>query len=153
MLKPSLPGRLQMQFHMSRRVEFGDTDMAGIAHFTSILRYMEEAEHGLLRECGLSVVMQDEKGKLGFPKLNVRCVYHHPARYEQLLEVGVTADCQQGKSVRYHCRVTHAGQPVAEGQIEVAFCRFPADGSAPYAIPLPDHVLRRFGAALPGDGG
>ena len=36
-------------FHTTRRVEFADTDMAGIVHFASFFRFMESAEHDFLR--------------------------------------------------------------------------------------------------------
>jgi acyl-CoA thioester hydrolase len=42
-------------FHWRRRVEFAETDMAGIAHFSSFIIYMEQAEHALLRSLGTSV--------------------------------------------------------------------------------------------------
>ena len=42
-------------FHTSRFVEFSDTDMAGIMHFSAFFRYMEAAEHELLRSLGFSV--------------------------------------------------------------------------------------------------
>ena len=44
-------------FHFShqRRVEFSDTDMAGIVHFANYLRYVESAEHALWRHLGGSV--------------------------------------------------------------------------------------------------
>ena len=32
-------------FHFSKRVEFSETDMAGIVHFSNFFRYMEMAEH------------------------------------------------------------------------------------------------------------
>ena len=43
------------QFVTTRRVEFADTDMAGIIHFANYYRYMEEAEHTFIRSLGLSV--------------------------------------------------------------------------------------------------
>ncbi len=42
-------------FTTRRFVEFVDTDMAGIVHFSAFFRYMEAAEHELLRSLGLSV--------------------------------------------------------------------------------------------------
>ena len=42
-------------FLWERRVEFHETDAAGIAHFSSLLIFMEQAEHALLRSLGLSV--------------------------------------------------------------------------------------------------
>ena len=42
-------------FIMRRRVEFRDTDAAGIAHFSVFFPWMEQAEHEVLRQLGLSV--------------------------------------------------------------------------------------------------
>ena len=42
-------------FHTSRFVEFSDTDMAGIMHFSAYFRFMEAAEHQLIRKLGFSV--------------------------------------------------------------------------------------------------
>ena len=42
-------------FRISRFVEFADTDMAGIMHFSAFFRFMEGAEHALLRSLGFSV--------------------------------------------------------------------------------------------------
>ena len=36
-------------FRVSRRVDFADTDMAGIIHFSNYFRYMEFAEVAFLR--------------------------------------------------------------------------------------------------------
>ena len=56
-------------FHTQRFVEFSDTDMAGIAHFSAFFRYMESAEHALLRSLGLSVFQKldgdDALGRVG----------------------------------------------------------------------------------------
>ena len=39
-------------FTTTRRVEFGDTDMAGIMHFANFFRFMERTEHAFLRTLG-----------------------------------------------------------------------------------------------------
>ena len=37
------------EFKVVRRVEFSETDMAGIVHYSNFFRYMEAAEHGFFR--------------------------------------------------------------------------------------------------------
>ena len=37
------------EYRHLRMVEFADTDMAGIVHFSRYFRYVEEAEHAFLR--------------------------------------------------------------------------------------------------------
>ena len=53
------------EFKAIRRVEFAETDMAGIVHYSNFFRYMETAEHGFFRSLGLSVVMDqfDPRGR------------------------------------------------------------------------------------------
>ena len=55
-------------FRVTRRVEFGDTDMAGIVHFSNFFRYMESAETAFLRARGLSVAWRDGGVRYGFPR-------------------------------------------------------------------------------------
>lgn len=136
------------QFKTRRLVQFADTDMAGIAHFTNYLRYMEEAEHEFLRENGLSVVMYDERGSYGFPKMSVQCDYRRPVRHEKWLDVELDVVTPDGKCIDYQCRFLEDGELVAEGSIQVACCRFPKDGGFPFPIPIPDPILKILGSEL-----
>ena len=43
------------EYSIVRGVEFSDTDMAGIMHFSNFFRFMEAAEHGFFRSLGLSI--------------------------------------------------------------------------------------------------
>ena len=40
------------EFTYRRRVQFYETDLAGIVHFSWYPRYMEEAEHAMWRDAG-----------------------------------------------------------------------------------------------------
>jgi 4-hydroxybenzoyl-CoA thioesterase/acyl-CoA thioester hydrolase len=134
---------METTFSIQRRVEFAETDMAGIAHFTNYFRYMEEAEHAFLRARGLSVVLDDERGKLGFPKLSAQCNYKRPARYEELVDIDMHVSSNDGKTVNYRCEISSQGLPIATGTLQVAFCRFPPD-KPPYPIPITDEVLQKL---------
>ena len=50
-----MPATDEREFRYRRRVQFAETDMAGIVHFSWYFRYMEEAEHALWRAAGLSI--------------------------------------------------------------------------------------------------
>ena len=129
-----------------RRVEFCDTDMAGISHFTNFFKYMEQAEHEFLRHVGKNVVLYDERGTMGFPKLEAHCRYRHPAVHGAELVIELTIICDDGKTIQYDCSIFDSEQSnanrilLAEGFLRVACCRFPPDG-LPFPIPIPDHVL------------
>lgn len=139
---------MAVTFKTRRLVQFADTDMAGIAHFTNYLRYLEEAEHEFLRENGLSVVMHDERGSYGFPKMSAKCDYRRPVRHEKWLDIELNIATDDGKSITYDGKFFDDGDLIAEGHLQVACCRFPQDGSFPFPIPIPDPILKILGSEL-----
>ena len=69
---PGAEGRLS-QYTLHRRVNFYETDCAGIVHFSWFFRYLEEAEHARWRAAGLSIVsVQKETVALADGKATTR---------------------------------------------------------------------------------
>src|SRR4026207_901417 len=89
------PSRLPM----ARRVQFYETDAAGIVHFSWFFRYMEEAEHALWREAGLSIVSPD--GEIGWPRVAASFDYHSALRFEQEFDVQLRVAALTKKTIRY----------------------------------------------------
>lgn len=116
-------------FSTQRRVEFCDTDMAGIAHFTAFFRYMEGAEHALIRSLGLSVLQSHNGQTFSFPRVNATCDYRAPARCEDELEIAVSISRLGEKSVTYRFRISRQGVELAEGSMTSVFCILPPHGS------------------------
>src|SRR5919197_4687029 len=104
---------MAVPFRTTRRVEFADTDMAGIVHFANFFRYMEAAEVEFLRSLGLSVAMAYGEEKLGFPRVAASCDYLRPARFQDLLDVAVTIQKIGRKSVTYGFEFTKGDEVVA----------------------------------------
>lgn len=111
-------------FTTSRRVEFGDTDMAGIMHFSNFFRFMEVAETDFLHARGLSVSWRRDGVKWGFPRVSAACDYQAPARFEDVLTIAVAVEKVGTKSVSYRYDFTNQhGAAVAVGRITAVFCR------------------------------
>ncbi len=110
-------------FRTTRRVEFCDTDMAGIAHFANFFRWMEAGEVEFLRARGLSVTMPWQGDKLGFPRVSATCDFVHPARFQDLLEIAVAVDRLGEKSVTYAFEFTAGGRLLARGKVTSVCCR------------------------------
>lgn len=123
-------------FSITRRVEFGDTDMAGIMHFANYLRFMEAAETEFLRARGLSVAWSDTSGeRFGFPRVSVGCDYEHPAKFEDVLTISVTVVRVGNRSVSYRFDFFRDGLEIAKGRITTVFCRKTPDGIESQPIP------------------
>lgn len=111
-------------FTTTRRVEFGDTDMAGIMHFANFFRFMEAAETDFLIARGLTVSGQDATGAFGFPRVSVSCDYQRPARFADILTIAVSLEKLGKRSVTYRFDFTNAaGEALATGRITAVFCR------------------------------
>jgi acyl-CoA thioester hydrolase len=110
-------------FRTNRRVEFCDTDMAGIVHFANFFRFMEAAEHAYLRACGLGVFLQWEGQTITFPRVSASCDFRRPARFQDVLDITVTVDHLGRSSVRYRFTFHRGDELIAEGQITTVLCR------------------------------
>ena len=128
-----------MSYHTTRRVEFHDTDLAGMMHFTGFFRAMEAAEHELLRELGLSVVGQDDQGEIGWPRVSASCDFQSPAHFEDVLDIEVSVAQLGEKSVTYAFHFTCDGRSLAKGEMTSACCRILPD-APPSSIPIPEEI-------------
>ena len=129
-------------FHSRRRVEFVDTDMAGIAHFSNFFRWMESAEVDFLHARGLSVKVPWEGQQLGFPRVSAACDYLSPARFEDVLDIAVTLEKLGTKSVAYTFEFSCGGVPVARGKVTAVCCRVREDRTLE-SVEIPATTLRR----------
>jgi acyl-CoA thioester hydrolase len=130
-------------FETTRRVEFRDTDAAGMLHFSVFFVYMEQAEHEMLRHLGLSVMLEDEQGPISFPRVAARCDYQRAVKFEDLLVIEVTVVRLGKKSVTYEFNFSHEGLPIASGQITTVCCRFDAEGT-PKSISIPSWITEKL---------
>jgi YbgC/YbaW family acyl-CoA thioester hydrolase len=115
-------------FTTTRRVEFGDTDMAGIMHFSNFFRFMEVAETEFLRARGLSVSWFEGGVKYGFPRVSAACDYKKPARFEDVLTIAVTVEKLGAKSVTYRFEFALGTEPIALGRMTAVYCRAAGPG-------------------------
>ena len=114
-------------FRTTRRVEFADTDMAGIVHFANFFRYMEAAEVEFLRSRGLSVKFTWEGEPISFPRVAASCDFESPAYFEDLLDISVHLERLGSKSVTYAFEFRKNGEAMAHGQVTSVCCRTTVD--------------------------
>ena len=120
------------RFVYTRRVEFADTDMAGIMHFSSIFRFMESAEHAFLRSLGHSVILSDLNPIMGFPRVRAEADFRRPFRFEDEIEIELRVREKREKSLTYGFALRKSGDAGREaravGSITVVCVRKGANG-------------------------
>ncbi len=128
------------EFELIREVRLVDTDSTGFAHFASYVRMMEETEYAFLRSRGLRVVLYDERGTMGFPRLHVSINIFDPVCFGEQVLVKLRLTEMDGKQITYCFEICNADDEIlVKGKFRAAFCRFP-DDDPPFAILIPDFV-------------
>jgi acyl-CoA thioester hydrolase len=90
------------EYKIVRRVEFSETDMAGIVHYSNFFRYMEAAEHAFFRSIGFSVVTRNVDPPVGWPRVHAECDYKRPLRFEDEIEIRMFVTKKKSKSLTYN---------------------------------------------------
>src|SRR3990167_89049 len=92
------------EYRLRRRVQFNEVDSAGIVHFSWFYRYMEEAEHALWRDAGLSIAPRD--AALGWPRVAAAFDFHRPLYFEDEFEVAVRVTEVAQRTISYACDIS-----------------------------------------------
>jgi acyl-CoA thioester hydrolase len=135
-------------FHYRRRVQFSETDLAGIAHFSAYFRFMEEAEHALWRAAGLSIGAAEKTG--GWPRVSAAFDYKSPLRFEDEFDVIVSIAEMTRRSIRYGFTI-HRGDVLVGTGTMTAVCTKKENGQL-QAIDLPTEVVEGLRAAVESGG-
>ena len=134
-----------MPFHYGRRVQFAETDLAGIVHFSWMFRYMEEAEHAAWRAAGLSVAGRDSP--LGWPRVSASFDYRNPLHFEDEFEVLVRLATVGSRSLKYEHTITRGGVVIGSGRMATVCVRKAEDGSM-RAVEIPAEIVEKLRAVL-----
>ena len=129
------------EFRYPRRVQFAETDLAGIVHFSTMFRYVEEAEHALWREAGLSIVQRDSD--LGWPRLSAALEFRNPLRFEETFEVWVRIAALKTRTIEYEFTLVRGKTVIAVGTMTSICVRKQADGTM-RAAEIPADVAEKL---------
>ncbi len=141
------------EFTQERTVEFSETDMAGIVHFSNFFRWMEATEHAFFRSLGMSVHANVDGRMSGWARVHAECDYRAPLRYEDSVEVRLLVREKRPSAITYDFLFTKAEpggrEPIARGSLTaVCVARDPTDARMK-AVPMPPEVARQVEVAPP----
>jgi YbgC/YbaW family acyl-CoA thioester hydrolase len=136
------------EYRLTRRVQFYETDAAGIVHFSWYFRYMEEAEHALWRMAGLSI--HPPGSAIGWPRVATSFEFRRPLRFEDEFDVHLQITEITRRTIRYTCLIAQADTTIAKGDLTIA-CVLKSPGEPMRSIEIPPDIAARFQVAGTGD--
>jgi acyl-CoA thioesterase FadM len=123
---------------LTRRIEWMDTDAAGIYHWTTVFRLAESAEAALHTALGIADFTFGAT-----PRVAVQATFARPLRFNDRVEVDLRVTSLGRTSVEYALAITGAEGPAAEGSVKSCLI----DRVTGRAIPWPDEIRARLRSA------
>ncbi|HEY2589754.1 MAG TPA: thioesterase family protein [Tepidisphaeraceae bacterium] len=133
---------MSTEFSLTRRIQFSETDMAGIVHFSNFYKMMEEVEHAFFRSVGLSVSMQHDGLHVGWPRVSAACEFFGPLRFEDEVELRMRVVRVGEKSFSYEVDFLVAGRRIALGKTTSVCCSI--DDAGMKSIPIPPAIREKL---------
>jgi acyl-CoA thioester hydrolase len=142
------------RFTCIERVQFSDTDMAGIVHFSNFFRFMERGEHAVLRSIGLSVREDPALIAPGdvvvWPRVHASCDFHAPLCFEEEVQIEVLVEEVRNRAIRYLIRLWRPdGELAGEGRMAAACAQKDPDTGKMKAVEIPPRIRSKIEAAPP----
>jgi acyl-CoA thioester hydrolase len=140
---------MNCSFVYPKQVEFVETDLAGIVHFSNFFRYMEQAEHAFIRSLGYSIHMQDGDQVIGWPRVHAEADYRAPLRVEEEFEVQLLVKEIRSKSLRYAFRFRLKGKSdvLATGEMVSVCTTYNQHEKRMKAVPIPEGIRSQISEA------
>ena len=118
-----------------RRIEWMDTDAAGIYHWTTVFRLAEAAEAAMHTALGIP---NETFGAC--PRVAVSATFSRSLRFNDPVDVDLAVESIGRSSLTYRLAIASSGEPAAEGSLTVAFI----DKATGSATPWPPAIRERL---------
>lgn len=128
-----------------RRVEFAETDAAGMAHFSVFFRWMEEAEHAVWRHAGLDIWRSGEN--LSWPRIAAKFDYKSPLKFQDEFEVRTEMGAVTRSTIQWAHVLMRGDTVIGNGTVTAVCVRKNPDGSIK-SEPIPEEILTALRASL-----
>ena len=137
-----------MRYTTTRRVEFAESDMAGIMHFSNFYRWMETVEHEFFRSLGLSIHMQVNGQSIGWPRLEASCKFKSPLKFEETATIHLDIEEITDKTVTYRFDIEKEGDEgiirIAKGRMTTVCATLEPETGKLSAIPIPRAIREKL---------
>jgi len=128
-----------------RRVEFAETDAAGMVHFSVFFRYMEEAEHAVWRAAGLDIFENHET--VSWPRISARFDFKAPLKFQDEFEVRAEIGAVTRSTIQW-AHVLMRGETIIGNGTVTAVCVSKNPDGTMKSAPIPEEIISRLRAAL-----
>ncbi|MGE9296635.1 MAG: acyl-CoA thioesterase [Puniceicoccales bacterium] len=136
----------------TRKVEFSETDMAGIVHFSNFYRWMEAAEVEWFESLGHTMITTIGNSAHGWPRVRTHCDFHAPACFRDQIEVRLAVKELKIRAIeyRFHFYRKSPGKEthLATGGMTTVFARRDPTTGEMASATIPESLVSAINALL-----
>ena len=89
----------------TRRIEFSETDMAGLVHFSNFFKYMETAERDFFETAGVNLIASKPGELVGWPRARAECKFSAPLRFGDTIKIHLAVKAVKDRAIDYQFRI------------------------------------------------
>ena len=89
----------------TRRIEFSETDMAGLVHFSNFFKYMETAERDFFEAAGVKLIRTQPGELVGWPRARAECKFSAPLRFGDTIDIHLAVKSVKDRAIDYQFRI------------------------------------------------
>ena len=135
-------------FTTTKKIEFSETDMAGLVHFSNYFRYMEVAERDFFESLELNLIQSAPDDLVGYPRTRAECKFSAPLRFGDTVKIHLAIKAIKDRSIDYQFRLFKLDKKgdesaVAKGHITTIYTELTEDGNL-QSRPLPKALLDKI---------
>jgi YbgC/YbaW family acyl-CoA thioester hydrolase len=139
------------EYTSTRRIEFSETDMAGLVHFSNFFKYMEIAERDFFEAAGVDLIHTQPGELVGWPRARADCKFTAPLRFGDTIEIHLAVKAVKDRSIDYQFRIFRKNKDgtrtqSAKATITTILTRLTEKGEL-QSVEIPQHVRERITAA------
>jgi acyl-CoA thioesterase FadM len=127
----ALPDPARVRVH--RRIEWIDTDAAGVYHWSTVIRLMEVAEAALHTALGIDPITFG-----AMPRISMDFQFRSVLRFNDVVEVDLRVESLGRSTICYEVELAGPGGVAADGHVKACF----VDRASFSPVPWPDDVRR-----------
>jgi acyl-CoA thioester hydrolase len=140
--------RMAYEHTSTRRVEFSETDMAGLVHFSNFFKYMETAERDFFEAAGVDLINTEPGELVGWPRARAECKFTAPLRFGDSIDIHLAVKAVKDRSIDYQFRIFRKNADgsrtqTAKAHLTTVLTKLVENGEL-QSIEIPEHVRARI---------
>ncbi|MBT62369.1 MAG: 4-hydroxybenzoyl-CoA thioesterase [Puniceicoccaceae bacterium] len=132
----------------TRRIEFSETDMAGLVHFSNFFKYMETAERDFFEAAGVDLIRTKPGELVGWPRARAECKFSSPLRFGDTIDIHLAVKSVKDRAIDYQFRIFRHNEDgsrtqAGKGHMTTILAQLCEDGALK-SVELPDDLRARI---------